>query len=469
VWVVDENESARHQLQNFLFARGYEAVGIDSGEQVLRRLQASHRPNLLLVDVQASRLDEVPDGILLLEHLDKSGRKVPAIVLSGIDQIPTVVRAMRHGALDYLSKPIDEGELELAIEKALAERVVSNAVSRVEPREAEAPAVDFAFPSANRRMQHIRSICDQVARADVPVLILGESGVGKEVLARYIHAQSRREPTFMNVNCAALPMDLLESELFGHERGAFTGAMREKPGKFELAGEGTILLDEVAEMHPLLQAKLLHILQDGEYARLGGTRSLKSEARILAATNKRLETLVASQTFREDLFFRLNVITIEVPPLRERPEDVLPLCRFFVERYRAKYRSEVARIPEELEQAFLRYHWPGNVRQLENAVKRYLILPDLQHAFAELRKPVMLKEDAEKRSLKEMSAHAAEKAEKEIILRTLEEVNWNRKQAARQLNICYKSLLNKLRRWQLGRRVDADDEEHAQVAHAGIE
>jgi transcriptional regulator with PAS, ATPase and Fis domain len=205
---------------------------------------------------------------------------------------------------------------------------------------------------------------------------------------------------------------------------------------------------------------------------LGGTRTLRSEARILAATNKRLEELVASGAFREDLFFRLNVITIEVPPLRERPEDILPLCHCFVERYRVKYRSTVSRLPQELEQAFVRYHWPGNVRQLENAVKRFLILPDLQHAFSELHKPGLFRETAsvEKRSLKELSAGAAEKAEKEIVLRTLEEVNWNRKQAARQLNICYKSLLNKLRRWQLGSRVEADDvdeTETVQVAHAG--
>jgi two-component system, NtrC family, response regulator AtoC len=274
----------------------------------------------------------------------------------------------------------------------------------------------------------------------------------------------------MKVNCAALPMDLLESELFGHERGAFTGAMREKPGKFELAGDGTIMLDEIAEMHPLLQAKLLHVLQDGEYARLGGTRSLRSEARILAATNKRLEDLVASGAFREDLFFRLNVITIEVPPLRERPEDIVPLIERFVELYRVKYKSSIRRLPEELEQAFLKYHWPGNVRQLENAVKRYLILPDLQHAMAEMHKPAPLRESAapEKLSLKELSAVAAEKAEKEIILRTLEEVNWNRKQAARQLNICYKSLLNKLRRWQLGSRIEQEENsEHAHVAGAG--
>jgi two-component system, NtrC family, response regulator AtoC len=465
VWVVDDDDRARNQLQNFLSVRGYEVFGINSGEQVLRRLQTSRRPALLILDIQESE----KDGLDVLEQIERSGLHIPTIVLSGVDQVSTVVRAMRHGAADYLSKPLNESQLELAVERVLSEHAPTG-LPPVHELDAE-----VAFPSTNRRMQHIRSICDQVARADVPVLLLGESGVGKEVLARYIHAQSGRNDTFMNVNCAALPMDLLESELFGHERGAFTGAMRDKPGKFELAGQGTILLDEIAEMHPLLQAKLLHVLQDGEYARLGGTRSLRSEARILAATNKRLEGLVATGAFREDLFFRLNVITIDVPPLRERPEDILPLCHCFVERYRVKYRSSVTRLPQELEQAFLRYHWPGNVRQLENAVKRFLILPDLQHAFSELHKPGIAREGAtpapaEKRSLKELSAGAAEKAEKEIVLRTLEEVNWNRKQAARQLNICYKSLLNKLRRWQLGSRVEPDepdDNERVHVAHAG--
>jgi transcriptional regulator with PAS, ATPase and Fis domain len=250
--------------------------------------------------------------------------------------------------------------------------------------------------------------------------------------------------------------------------------MREKPGKFELAGQGTIMLDEIAEMHPLLQAKLLHILQDGEYSRLGGTRTLRSEARILAATNKQLHHLVATGAFREDLYFRLNVITVEVPPLRERPEDILPLCHRFVERYRPKYKSVVKQLPAELEQAFTRFSWPGNIRQLENAIKRYLILPDLNHALSEMQKsgppPRQTAPAQENRSLKELSAIAAERAEKEVILRTLEEVNWNRKQAARQLNICYKSLLNKLRRWQLGSRPDvgedADEAEEASVAAA---
>jgi two-component system response regulator AtoC len=285
----------------------------------------------------------------------------------------------------------------------------------------------------------------------VPVLILGESGVGKEVIARYIHVQSEREGPFVKVNCAALPADLLESELFGHERGAFTGAMREKPGKFEQAGNGTLLLDEIAEMSPLLQAKLLHVLQDGEYSRLGGTHTLRSSARILAATNKALGTAVTSGEFREDLYFRLNVITIEIPPLRDRPEDIPSLCRYFIEKYGAAYNSKVRALPEELEAAYTRFAWPGNIRQLENAVKRFLILPDLRRALIEAQQPSpeIATPVQETVSLKALAALAAENAEKELVLRTLDEVAWNRKQAARRLNICYKSLLNKLRRWKL--------------------
>jgi two-component system, NtrC family, response regulator AtoC len=255
---------------------------------------------------------------------------------------------------------------------------------------------------------------------------------------------------------------LLESELFGHERGAFTGALREKPGKFELAGRGAMMLDEVGEMSPLLQAKLLHVLQDGEYSRLGGTRTLTSEARIIAATNKRLHTLVTTGGFREDLYFRLNVVTIEIPPLRERTEDIVPISNYFVEKYRAKYNSRIKQLPAQLLTAFTRYHWPGNVRQLENSVKRFLILPDLQQALSGL-------EDTKRPappepvppanvSLKALAATAAEKAERELVFRTLNEVNWNRKQAAQRLNICYKSLLNKLHRWNLQDRTESESQ-----------
>jgi two-component system response regulator AtoC len=404
-------------------------------------------------------------GLDVLAQMEKVGRRIPSIVLSGVDQVSTVVKAMRLGAADYLLKPLDELQLEQSIQKVLETNGSGDSEDLTQP------SAEVAFPSSNKRMQQIKAICDQVAPADVPVLILGESGVGKEVLARYIHAQSQRNEPFVKVNCAALPMDLLESELFGHERGAFTGAMRDKPGKFELAGEGTIMLDEIAEMSPLLQAKLLHVLQDGEYSRLGGTRTLRSQARLLAATNKKLHNVVANGGFREDLYFRLNVITIEIPPLRERPEDIIPLCHRFVEKYRAKYKSSVKQLPEELEQAFCRFSWPGNIRQLENMIKRFLILPNLQHALADLQQvnapQRTVSVSPEKHSLKELSALAAERAEKEVILRTLEEVNWNRKQAARQLNICYKSLLNKLRRWQLGGRGDSLEHEEVEAVSAG--
>jgi len=370
----------------------------------------------------------------------------------GILAPPPVVQVVRLAAADRVVKPIERQDLQTTMATVLARPG--------EMPEAVPPVLETAFQTSNRRMLQIKAICDQAAHTDVPILILGESGVGKEVIARYIHMRSGRRDSFVKVNCAALPMDLLESELFGHERGAFTGAQREKPGKFELAGRGTLMLDEVGEMHPLLQAKLLHVLQDGEYSRLGGTQTLTSDARIVAATNKRLDTLVQSGGFREDLFFRLNVITVEVPPLRERREDIAFLCHHFVEQYRAKYNSRVKQLPAELVAKFEGYHWPGNIRQLENAVKRFLIFPDLQQAMAALDEkpapaPVPIRRNSRLQaspkgvSLKEVAANAAEEAEKELIFQTLNDVNWNRKQAARRLGICYKSLLNKLHRWQL--------------------
>ena len=332
---------------------------------------------------------------------------------------------------------------------------------QLKPQVTDPPAANaqLVFPSSSPRMLRIKAVCDQVARTDVPIVILGESGVGKEVTARYIHAQCGRAGPFLKVNCAALPAELIESELYGHMRGAFTGAHGDKPGKFELASQGTLMLDEIAEMSPLLQAKLLHVLQDGEYARLGGTRTLRSEARIIAATNKSLHRAVAENAFREDLYFRLSVITIEVPPLRDRIEDILPLSGFFLEIYAKRYKSSVRQLPAELQRAFLQYRWPGNVRELENAVKRFLILSDLEQALSELREQEPPRKPAARStmSLKELSSMAAEKTEKELILRTLGEVNWNRKLAARRLNICYKSLLNKLRRWQVQSGADVPE------------
>jgi two-component system, NtrC family, response regulator AtoC len=439
VWIVDDDANVRSHLADLLVERGYDVQCLDSGEQVLHCLTSSALPALLLLEI---RLPQV-SGLEILSALNKIGSRIPSIVLSRVNDIPTVVEAMRLGASNYLLKPIDVKALEAAITLVEHSPTLPTGPSGSET----------TFQSSNRRMLQIRAMCDQVARADVPILIQGESGVGKEVLARYIHERSGRNEAFVKVNCAALPADLLESELFGHERGAFTGAVRDKPGKFEQASRGTLMLDEIAEMSPLLQSKLLHVLQDGEYSRLGGTMTLTSGARIIAATNKCLRSLVSSGGFREDLYFRLNVITVELPPLRERPEDIAPLCDHFVERYGAKYSSRVKQLPPELVAGFRDYRWPGNVRQLENSVKRFLLLPDLHQALAELESrpgpgamtPQALPQNV---SLKQRAASAAEQTEKELIFRTLSEVNWNRKKAAQRLNICYKSLLNKLHRWQ---------------------
>jgi two-component system response regulator AtoC len=307
------------------------------------------------------------------------------------------------------------------------------------------------FVTSNPRMLRIMDIARRVAPADIPILILGESGVGKDVLAGYIHRHSdRAHGPFVRVNCAALPAELLESELFGYDQGAFTGAARSKPGKFELADNGTVFLDEIGEMSPHLQAKLLHVLQDGEFSRLGGRWPIKVNVRVLAATNRKLQEAVLRGEFRNDLYFRLNVITLDIPPLRERRGDILLLCKYFVEKYGKKYASSVQTFPQDLLEACVWYDWPGNVRQLENIVKRQLILPD-GDIISELRRPARQVPVQGASSLKEIGGRAAEEAEKNVVLAVLQQTGWNRKESARRLHISYKAFRNKLKRWQLSR------------------
>jgi two-component system response regulator AtoC len=329
---------------------------------------------------------------------------------------------------------------------------------------AERPPIEAAherceFLTADPRMLQIKELCDRVARTDVPVLIMGESGVGKEVLARYIHDQSnRRKKAFVKINCAAVPHDLLESELFGHERGAFTGAHQRKEGKFELAQGGTILLDEIGEMSPPLQAKLLHVLEDWVFNRVGGNSPIRIDSRIMATTNKPLEEACKTGEFREDLYHRLKVIRILVPPLRDRRADIPLLSNMFIERCVDDSNPFVARIPEKLEKAFLRYDWPGNVRELKHVIQRYTILPDADMVMSELetqQRPMTVSAAAPiqlgngKICLKAIAAQAVEEAEKRVIFQVLNETRWNRRRAAERLDICYKTLLNKLSKWEL--------------------
>lgn len=319
------------------------------------------------------------------------------------------------------------------------------------------------FLYASDKMHRIKEIIDQVANTDVTVLIQGESGVGKEVVARSIRMNSfRRDKPLVKVNCAALPSELLESELFGYEKGAFTGAYRQKPGKFELANGGTIFLDEISEMSLSLQGKLLQVLQDREFSRLGGKKDVRVDVRVLVATNKNIEESVKQGQFREDLFYRLNVVNITVPPLRERKEEIPLFVEYFLQKFGKKYQKKAGPLSDRVMKAFLQHHWLGNVRELENVIQRLVVLGD-ERAILEDLTPVV-KRDAppEKRktsstgkewpSLKDVQREAAKKAESEIILEALEMTNWNRKKAAMALSLSYKALLYKIKDFALDRR-----------------
>jgi len=454
ILVVDDDKSIRDYLFAFLTSCGFGVECAASGDQALARVAGGPLPSVILLDILLPGMD----GLEVLKSLKTAHPTIPIIILSGIGQIKTVVEAMQMGASDYLSKPFEEEALQLAIENVLEKQKLKEELRNLKQQLAYVEQGNIM--TSNPQMLRIIDVARHVASTDVPVLILGESGVGKEVLASFIHEQSNRaDGPFVKVNCAALPHELLESELFGYERGAFTGAIRDKIGKFEQADKGTLLLDEIGEMSPHLQAKLLHVLQDSEFSRLGGKKPVKVNVRILAATNKKLKEAVLKGEFRNDLYFRLNVIRIEIPPLRERREDIPLMCTHFMDKYRERYQSNVQVLPKDLLEAFMRYDWPGNVRQLENAIKRYLILPDSE-ILSELR--TTSQEPAPPVntvvSLKEVASQAAEIAEKEAVLKMLEETAWNRKESARRLHISYKALRNKLKKWQLTRQKSVPEE-----------
>jgi two-component system response regulator AtoC len=320
------------------------------------------------------------------------------------------------------------------------------------------------FIYTSDKMHRIKEIIDQIADTDVTVLIQGESGVGKEVVARSIHLNSfRRERPFVKVNCAALPQELLESELFGYEKGAFTGAYRQKPGKFELANGGTVFLDEISEISLSLQGKLLQVLQDREFSRLGGKKDIRVDVRVLVATNKNMEEGVKSGRFREDLYYRLNVVNITIPPLRERREEIPIFVEYFLDKFSKKYQKRVISLSDKMINALSQHRWSGNVRELENVIQRFIVLGNEKAIIEELTPAIQ--EDAipgnNKKiipakkvwpSLKEVHQEALKKAECETILKALEMTNWNRKKAADILSISYKALLYKIKETGLDKR-----------------
>jgi DNA-binding NtrC family response regulator len=319
------------------------------------------------------------DGVETLRRYRAGGGKAAVVMCSALDEADTVVRAMRAGATDYVTKPFNVEELREILERVVGERPRATVA-------AAAPRAKGTHLGSSPSMRRVDELIDRIADADVPVLITGESGVGKDVVAREVHARSSRAArVFVKINCAALPGELLESELFGHERGSFTGAQKTKPGQFELADGGTLFLDEIGEMPVAMQAKLLQALQDGEFYRVGGQKKIKVDTRVIVATNVDLGRAMERGTFREDLYYRLNVVEVAIPPLRERREDIPRLLEHFVEKYGNRYGRTMSEVPTEIVERFLTYDFPGNIRELENLVRRLIVLRDPRYVLSELK------------------------------------------------------------------------------------
>jgi two-component system response regulator AtoC len=459
VLVIDDDPGVREYLEAVVSRQGYDVVAVASGEESLRSLERA-RPDLVTLDVVLEGMD----GLETLRQLKKRLPDVPVIMLSGHGQARTIVEAMRLGASDFLRKPFEVEELELAFQKALENRALRREVEALRGR-ARSENDIMVHGGDDGPMKNVREIIEQVADTDITILVRGESGTGKELVARSVHALSgRSERPFVKVNCAALPSELLESELFGFERGAFTGAQKRKLGKFEYANKGTIFLDEIGEMSPALQAKLLQVLQDGEFSRLGGESDVKVDARVIAATNRNLEDAVQRGEFREDLYYRLNVVTIHLPPLRDRKGAIPLLVDHFLRKFGEQYGKEVRQLSAETMKRFMEYPWPGNVRELENMVRRMIVLGNEEAVLAEIsrREPTpegrgdaeaLLDLDALGRELAEggeldlkaISRRAAQVAEKRVIERVLQKTRWNRKEASERLQISYKALLYKMK------------------------
>src|SRR5499433_1703718 len=375
ILLVDDEPGMLRYIRTLLEVDDYKVETASTGEEALERVQKGLEPDLVLLDLLMPGID----GLQTLEQLREMRPGVKVVMLSCVNDTRKVVQAMRLGAHDYLTKPFQKAELDAVVDQCLGTG------DPVHSGDIEELCDDVFFIAASPAMRKIRSQAALVANVDIPVLLLGESGTGKEVLARLIHKLSpRAHRTFLKVNCAAVPADLLESELFGYEAGAFTGATHSKPGKFELCNKGTILLDEIGEMPPLLQAKLLHVLQDQQFSRLGSRSVIKVDVRILAATNVNIPEAIATKQLREDLYYRLNAFTLQLPPLRERKEEIPILLKHFMSRMSEQYARPPLPLSQALLQACQEYCWPGNLRELSNFIKRYLILGDETLAIAEL-------------------------------------------------------------------------------------
>jgi two-component system, NtrC family, response regulator AtoC len=468
VLIVEDEPDARQYFETVVRCLGYSVEMAEDGDEALNCLDGNRAISLVLLDVLMPRRD----GLETLREMRNNGCQQPVIMLSGAASTINVVQAMKAGATDFLAKPISHEDLRKAIGNAL----------EGDARQArdEQPAASEDCFSESWMAKGLRATWKRLAASDVPLLIEGETGVGKEVLARQIHARSpRANKPFLKLNCAALPAELVESELFGYERGAFTGAFTSKPGKFEMAQGGTILLDEIGDMDVRLQAKLLHVLQDKECERLGAKDRVSLDVRVMAATHCDLQKAIEDGRFRADLYYRLNVVSVRVPALRERQSDILAAAEFFIKKHRTDGAGP-SLITPALRHALLEYEWPGNVRELENVIRRLLVMQDPDELAQHLltgrgRRPAPALANVLGGDKTQPAAggiirfhpggvssstgspifdkvdEAKRKAETEAILTALDASRWNRKQAAKLLRIDYKALLYKMRKLEIER------------------
>lgn len=434
ILIVDDEAHQRELLEGAISKEGYSVRAASSGEEAVELVRAEGF-DLAMVDLKMSGMD----GITTLKGIKEVDPDISVIIMTAYGTVETAVEAMKEGAFDYLTKPLNLAEVKLILKREVDRRAIlaENRFLREELKEKFSLGEVVADSGG---MKEVLSTVARVAKSDATVLIRGESGTGKEIVARAVHSASpRSQANFIPVSCAALPETLLEAELFGCEKGAFTGADRRRLGRFELANAGTIFLDEIGDIPPSTQVKLLRVLQERQFERLGGTEPISVDVRIIAATNQDLEAKIKERSFREDLYYRLNVVSLEIPPLRERREDILPLVEHFLKKYSGLTGKKMAGISRESRDALLRYSWPGNIRELENWVERAVVLA---------RQEVITTSDLPLQGLEteEPNDKSLEAVERRHIERTLKETGGNLTKTAQILRIHRNTLRQKIKK-----------------------
>ncbi|MGB2765362.1 MAG: sigma-54 dependent transcriptional regulator [Candidatus Aminicenantaceae bacterium] len=450
ILIIDDEKDIRWLFSKILTAEGYQVLTALNGQTGISIIK-KEKPDLVILDLKLPGMD----GIEILREIRRFDKDLCVIILTGYKDVKSAVEAMKLGAYDYLAKPVDIEKLKTHINNALITQSLTHKAASLS-KEIKGEASLDRIVRKSPQMHKVLDLVKTVAKHDVTVYLRGESGTGKELIARAIHNESNRaKRSFIPIDCAILPDTLVESEIFGHEKGAFTGAHEKKIGKFELAEKGTVFLDEIGNLSTQTQVKLLRALQEREIERLGGKKPIKVDFRLIAATNISLEKAIKAGRFREDLYYRLNVFPIYIPPLRERDGDVRLLSEYYLKKFRGIFKKEVKNISQKAMDLLSQYPWPGNVRELRNVIESAVLLANdviLPQNF-----PLKVQDSSEKkiiyhsRSLKEVGKEAKERAEKELITKVLEEVNWNKSKASIILDVDYKTLFYKIKEYNISR------------------